>query len=66
MLFEISFPVIKEITLKEKYVFSLPWRPTTSGSPSSPSELPRIRQYIHVVRLVKYMGLHGNTETVAL
>ena len=65
MLFEISFSVIKEITLKEKYVFSLPWRPT-SGSPSSPSEYPRIRQYIHVVRLVKYMGLHGNTETVAL
>ena len=65
MLFEISFSGIKEITLKEKYVFSLPWRPT-SGSPSSPSEYPRIRQYIHVVRLVKYMGLHGNTETVAL
>ena len=65
MLFEISFSVIKEITLKEKYVFSLPWHSTT-GSPSSYSELLRIRQYVHVVRWVKYMGLHGNTETVTL
>ena len=65
MLFEISFSVIKEITLKEKYVFSLPWRPTT-GSPSSHNEHLRIRQYVHFVRWVKYMGLHGNTETVAL
>ena len=65
MLFEISFSGIKKITLKEKYVFSLAGHPTT-GSPSSHSELLRIRQYVHLVRWVKYMGLHGNSETVTL